>query len=45
MSTDLLKQLKNVAFILVTGGLVYTAMKMTNDVKWIWFMLFSLFAL
>ena len=45
MNTEIVKQLKGVTFIACTGALTYTAMKMTNDVRWIWFMLVALFAL
>ena len=45
MNVEILKHLANIAFILACAGLCYTAMTMTNDVRWIWFMLFGLFAL
>jgi len=42
---EMFKQLKNVAFIICISFITYQAMRMTNNVKWIWFMLFGLFAL
>ena len=42
---SILGQLKNVAFICICGFVTYEAMKMTNDPKWIFFLLFAIFAL
>ena len=42
---SILGQLKNVAFICICGFVTYEAMKMANDPKWIFFLLFAIFAL
>ena len=42
---DFLKQIKNCVFMICIAFVTWQAMTMTNNVKWIWFMLFGLFAL
>ncbi len=42
---SILKIVRSCVFILCITGLSIYAMKVTGDVRWIWFSLFGLFAL
>ena len=42
---DLFKEIAKTTFILCLAFVTFKAMTMTNNVKWIWFMLFALFAI
>lgn len=43
--SDIFKEIAKAVFIICIAFMTFKAMTMTNNVMWIWFMLFGLFAI